>query len=134
MVKICSHCKIEKEISFYYKNKHRKDRLQNECKSCMNDSNTNVRFKKHYGITLEQAKILLKQQNNCCWLCNKIETGINGNSKKKQSLSLDHDHNTKKARKFLCTKCNHGLGLFNDDPELLTKAASYIINHRDLNG
>ena len=43
-----------------------------------------------------------------------------------RSLHLDHDHKTGKFRGWLCSKCNQGLGLFKDNPELLMKAVEYL--------
>jgi len=44
---------------------------------------------------------------------------------------LDHDHKKQKGdvgflRGWLCHKCNTGGGKFNDDPELLRKAADWF--------
>ncbi len=44
---------------------------------------------------------------------------------------LDHDHETGATRQMLCQRCNHGLGLFRDDPGLLHAAAFYVDGHRD---
>jgi hypothetical protein len=41
-------------------------------------------------------------------------------------LSQDHNHETGGLRGKLCYQCNRGLGLFEDSPELLEKAASYL--------
>lgn len=40
-MKTCSKCKIEKELSAFYKNKAQKDGYQNCCKLCMNSVNNN---------------------------------------------------------------------------------------------
>lgn len=42
-------------------------------------------------------------------------------------LSLDHDHYTSKIRGILCQECNHAIGLFKDDVELLKKAIEYLL-------
>lgn len=42
---------------------------------------------------------------------------------------LDHKHGEGTWRGVLCYKHNTGLGLFNDDPELLEAAANYLRTH-----
>lgn len=44
----------------------------------------------------------------------------------KRKLDYDHDHKTNQFRGLLCQKCNHGIGMFNDDPILLQKAIDYL--------
>lgn len=39
---------------------------------------------------------------------------------------VDHDHNTNKIRGLLCSRCNMGLGFFDDSIEGLTKAINYL--------
>ena len=47
---------------------------------------------------------------------------------------VDHDHNCCAGRKtcgkcvrgILCARCNHGIGLFLNDPDLLLTAARYL--------
>lgn len=41
-------------------------------------------------------------------------------------LHMDHNHITGEFRGFLCSKCNHFLGLANDDIEILSKAIDYL--------
>lgn len=47
-----------------------------------------------------------------------------------QVLHYDHDHATGTLREFICQKCNHALGLFNDNPEVMRKAAEYVASFR----
>lgn len=81
-----------------------------------------TQLQRHYGITLEEYNELLKKQNNCCAIC--------GDSPRKKSFSVDHDHITGKVRGLLCRGCNVGIGNLKDDPELLEKAIKYIENYR----
>jgi len=75
-----------------------------------------------YGLTLEDYEKMLEEQNNLCKICNEPET-------EKKSLAIDHDHNTGKGRGLLCSKCNKGIGLLRDNPELLRIAANYLQNN-----
>ena len=67
-----------------------------------------------YGLTKEQYEKLMRQQDGKCRIC------------RKPAVHVDHNHKTGKVRGLLCKKCNLGLGLFNDDPEALRIAASYV--------
>jgi hypothetical protein len=78
-----------------------------------------------YNLTLKQYKSLLKSQNNVCAICKQKETSINFRGKLR-NLSVDHSHKNGKIRGLLCNKCNHGLGLFNDNPNFLKKALQYL--------
>lgn len=81
-----------------------------------------------YGITYEDYLELLEEQHEKCAIC-----GKKGNEcKRYNKLSVDHDHETGVIRGLICHDCNVGLGCFNDDPELLLWAATYLA--RDLDG
>lgn len=73
-----------------------------------------------YGITLEESKELLIRQDHKCALC-----GID-EAERNIPFYIDHDHKTGKVRGLLCAKCNTGLGQFNDDVGLLSKAITYL--------
>lgn len=83
-------------------------------------------LKRHYGITLEQYAKMYKKQNGVCAICNKPET-----AKGKEFLAVDHDHTTNQIRQLLCGNCNKGLGLFLESPELLIKAITYMLKHKN---
>lgn len=84
-------------------------------------------LKKSFGITLDIYKALLKAQKNRCAICEREETAmLHGKVKK---LAVDHDHKTGAIRGLLCSACNTALGKFQDNKELLLKAALYLEEH-----
>lgn len=79
------------------------------------------RYKK-YGLTFNDFSQMVKDQNGLCAICgNPCITGI---------LSIDHNHDTGLVRGLLCRKCNIGIGMLNDDVELLEKAIKYLIFYK----
>jgi Recombination endonuclease VII len=60
---------------------------------------------------------LLESQNGCCAIC---ETPFT------ETPRLDHDHVSGEMRGLLCNHCNLGIGLLNDDSELVRKALLYL--------
>jgi hypothetical protein len=86
------------------------------------------KWKTKYGLTPEEYSERLDAQNNLCGLCREPFVGTANNSKNGLDPVLDHSHSTGKLRLFVHRKCNTGLGCFNDDPELLKRAAQYLEN------
>lgn len=81
-----------------------------------------ILMKHRYGITLNEYKEILLNQNGVCAICGEKET-----IKRKTRLSIDHCHSTKKVRGLLCDGCNKGIGYFKDNPELLERAKQYLL-------
>lgn len=81
----------------------------------------NAILKKKYGITTLQHSEMMKSQGHRCAIC-----GDKGGGDSRVFPHVDHCHTTKKVRGLLCRKCNHGIGLFKDDPEILRAAAAYL--------
>lgn len=71
-----------------------------------------IRYKKKYGMTLEQVQEL-KQAG--CIVCGSMTR-----------LHVDHCHATGKVRGCLCQRCNQALGLLNEDIERIKRLAQYI--------
>lgn len=65
--------------------------------------------------------------NGKCAICEEPES-----KERWRCLAVDHCHNTGKIRQLLCWKCNSGLGLFNDDKQLLTNAIKYLTKHEPI--
>ncbi len=80
---------------------------------------SNLNFR--YGISADQFNDLLKKQKGVCAICGKREM-----RRRSKRLSVDHCHKSQKIRGLLCYRCNIGLGIFKDSPDLLRRAAKYV--------
>jgi len=78
-------------------------------------------YKNKYGLTPEETKQILEEQNHQCKLCSKDLTTL-----PEKQVHLDHDHTTGKIRGFLCMPCNVGLGMMGDSIEGLQRAMDYL--------
>lgn len=89
-------------------------------------THADIHLRKAYGISLDTYNSLLEAQNGVCAICNCPETSIRKG--KVCALAVDHDHKMGKVRGLLCSKCNVGLGYFDDNPDRLRAAALYLVN------
>ena len=80
------------------------------------------RLKIQYGITLEDYNKMYNKQEGKCAIC-KIP-----NEELKKDLFVDHDHVTGKFRGLLCMHCNHGVGKFKDNIEIVRNLLNYLID------
>jgi RNA polymerase-binding transcription factor DksA len=76
-----------------------------------------------YGLTVEEYE-RVNNEDAVCALCGAPKPEA-------RRHSADHCHKTGKFRGVLCHRCNTGLGLFGDDPDLLDKAAAYLRAHAE---
>lgn len=126
-MKKCTGCKQEKPPEEYWTNKLGRGGKQPKCKLCLLEQQRNrrrqhgdvPRLKYLYKTTPEYIKGLLEKQDYKCAVCSK-------ELKEDNHTVIDHCHNTKRIRGMLCRKCNIGLGMFGDDPEIVHKALEYL--------
>ena len=138
-MKTCSGCKKLKDLSAFYVDKHKPSGLTSKCKSCLQsekrtevkkrgcwdtDKQRDSRFKRVFGISLDEYNTLLEEQEYKCAICGKSE------EENKKRLAVDHCHKTNKVRKLLCHHCNCALGMVNDDEEILVSMLSYLKEFR----
>ena len=71
---------------------------------------------RRYGLKLEDYRAILARQGNACAIC-----GQDG-----KPLCIDHCHASGKVRGLLCSKCNTGLGCYDDDPAKTDAATAYL--------
>ena len=124
--KYCTACKkIKPLFEFGVKSNGRKF-AQSHCFECCKEKAKERNIIGPYNITLKEYDKLLTKQNGRCAICG-AKTSRN---KAHGRFSIDHDHLTGKIRGLLCSKCNHGLGLFDDNPESLIAAAHYLTKQK----
>jgi len=136
MIRKCGTCKKEKPLEEFYKSKNEKYGRHGRCIACVKVrylSDAAKESKKIYnrarnrkystGFTQEDFEKKLEEQNNRCAICGTDKpTSINWHA--------DHCHKTKTKRGVLCQKCNMGIGLFNDNTELMEKAIMYLNQYK----
>ena len=76
-------------------------------------------LKRKFGITPEHYDALLDFQLGGCAICHRPPP-------EGMSFHVDHDHETGAVRGLLCMPCNNALGLFQEDPDLLDRASTYL--------
>ena len=81
----------------------------------------NYHLQRRYGISSEQYDEMLKRQDHKCKICGSENPKGNGNR-----FAVDHCHSSNRVRGLLCQECNQGLGKFNDDISLLSRAITYL--------
>lgn len=70
-------------------------------------------------LTTQEYQQLLQDQLGVCKICKtKPPIGIR--------LNNDHCHQTGITRGLLCSECNTGIGMFEDNPDLLRAAIAYL--------
>ena len=119
--------KIKKlQRNWYLKHREESIKRNKEWIKLHPDKKRNNDLKSLFGITLDQYKEMLKEQNGVCAICGKKETEIDNRTNKKRNLAVDHDHKSEKIRGLLCGKCNKMLGLVNDNINILLSAINYL--------
>jgi hypothetical protein len=143
-------------LSEFGKDKHRGDGLTTRCRSCRNAQNRhyfanhpemrkkhndlnkekrkeyystpenklklrNNHLKKGFNLTHEDYEEMLKKQNGVCLICKRHRVASN-----KGHMTIDHCHATGKIRGILCSWCNRGLGVFEDNVQFLKNAIKYL--------
>lgn len=113
----------KKEYDSAWRNKNRnKIREKNKIYREKNyDKCKQASLKFHYGATLEEFKLLYKKSKGMCKICGSV-----GGNTKHTCLHIDHNHKTNKIRGLLCPNCNRAIGLFKENPNLLSKAIEYL--------
>jgi hypothetical protein len=110
----CRSCGESDSDKFYPTNRAR-------CKRCVSEQGGWYARKRKYGVTRDQYNTRLQEQDGVCAICQREDPH--------RALAVDHDHKTGEVRGLLCADCNTALGKFQDDPEVLHRAKTYLLKN-----
>ena len=91
---------------------------------CMKKAYAENYYKRRYGVGLDWIEDTLERQGHVCAICEKV--GFKMLDSHYTGLNLDHCHNTGRLRGLLCHNCNRGIGLLQDNPDIMDRAADYV--------
>lgn len=111
----------ERSRKWHIKNRQRHLKYMRDRRENQPDAVKDSRLKSQFGITLQDYKNLLKEQEGRCAICGRQEDEFD------RALSVDHCHESGNVRGFLCSSCNTGLGQFQDSITNLKKAIQYLL-------
>ncbi len=72
---------------------------------------------KKHRISVDEYEAMHARQRGACGICERPF---------RHTPCIDHCHATGTVRGLLCSKCNVGLGYYDDDPTFMRKAAHYL--------
>ena len=102
---------------YYLKNR---DQFLKYGKEYRTKNSRRTRLKHFYNMTVVEYDELYNAQGGKCAIC-----GIH-QSELKQSLCVDHNHITGEIRGLLCSNCNAGIGMLQDNSDIIEKALQYM--------
>ena len=150
MKKPCKKCGEPKHLKDFPKVKANRDGHGGKCKECENKQRRKLN-KDHYWSHHEKRKKKSRDWHNknrfkvalyhsaavgkkCTATFEEVAKAFDGRcaicaiteDEYGRKLHMDHCHRTGRLRKFLCQKCNQGLGSYGDSVDLLIAAAEYL--------
>lgn len=117
--KLCTNCGEVKGVDDFTRMPSASDGLHSWCHDCARYIAFVRKLKRSYNLTYQDYETMINDQDGRCAICFKEPTRFH----------VDHDHSTGKVRQLLCAQCNSGLGMFQDDPDVLLSAIEYLKKH-----
>lgn len=124
--KTCIKCHKTKPLSMFMTRenlKSGKSSYRTECKQCSTEKSNTRKL-------LEKINPRPKSTNYKCPICNSTEAELKANDRwsDRSVWCLDHNHDTKEFRGWICNNCNIAIGRLKDDPRIAYKAYEYLLN------
>lgn len=117
--KICSKCKLNKNIENFHVKKQNKNGFSDICKNCEKFRKIEILYK----IDEISFNEILNFQDNKCDICKISFLNL-------KHIHIDHNHETNKIRGLLCVNCNTGIGLLKENINIMQEAIKYIRKHK----
>lgn len=129
----CAQCGETKLRVEFNRNRSNKSGMQTVCRVCSTlrskdyrtanpDSARVAWLKQTYGLTATEFDQMREAQGGSCAICFQAFA---------KTPHVDHDHTTGTVRGLLCGPCNRGLGIYQDSPDRLRAAISYLELHQN---
>lgn len=127
----CKSCRGRAARTYYNRHPERTKESNSKCLSTVMATVGDVvitraklnRIRRTYGLTLDQV-VELFGSSNVCPLC---EATFDNDLHQRH---IDHNHVTGEVRGIICRNCNWLLGLAQDNPHVLERAARYLEANR----
>lgn len=74
---------------------------------------------------MDEYNAKFNEQDGRCAICGTHQSIV------KNTLGVDHCHETNKNRGLLCTRCNLLIGEAKDDASILQRAIVYLAKHKE---
>jgi hypothetical protein len=98
-------------------------RVRNAGKVNPNAEQNYLRHKaKVWGVDPDGLLELARGRDGHCEICGRLAEEAHAGKR----LAIDHSHETGAVRGLLCAACNTAIGLLQDDPEVIARAAAYL--------
>lgn len=75
-----------------------------------------------FELSVPQYNAMVSAQEGRCAICRRSFQGT-------KNTHVDHNHSTGRVRALLCGNCNRGIGMFDDQPDILLAAIDYLQYH-----
>jgi hypothetical protein len=111
----CRTCRKEYERIYNITHKAQQKASVSRWAAANKDHIKDQEYRRTYGITLNDYKEMVTQQEGRCRIC-----------KEQKALVVDHCHKTGIVRGLLCSTCNRAMGLFQDDSAKIRSALIYL--------
>ena len=134
-LKACTQCGVKKSRDGFHVDRSMSTGYSSVCAECRRLKRKKVStdatrreyiLQYKYGVTQEWFEDMLHEQGYKCAICSARFSGMEYGH---ESICVDHNHETGKARGLLCRSCNIGLGKFRDSVSSLDNAILYLEQH-----